>query len=230
MKNINYIRLFSVFAVVVLFSIQNLNAECNYDQMLRAEEFPIGIMLSWSTDFETNNSMFILEKSENGAEFQAAGTIRGAGTSKISKKYNFLDPQATGARIYYRLKQVDFDGTFSYSEVLSINKKLESNVMLVQLSSETVNKSFNFTVDAMKDGGSVLQIVDGKNAIVWQGTKMLLSGLNNISVDLSAQREGVYKVIVIMDNDEKSLTIRKVYDEIEKSSNVATDKTKSGKN
>ena len=59
---------------------------------------------------------------------------------------------------------------------------------------------------------------------------MLLSGLNNISVDLSAQREGVYKVIVIMDNDEKSLTIRKVYDEIEKSSNVATDKTKSGKN
>ena len=125
---------------------------------------------------------------------------------------------------------MDFDGTFSYSEVLSINKKLESNVMLVQLSSETVNKSFNFTVDAMKDGGSVLQIVDGTNTIVWQGTKMLLSGLNNISVDLSAQREGVYKVIVIMDKDEKTLTIRKVYDEIEKASNVATDKTKAGKN
>ena len=223
-------RLYALFGLMTILEYQTLFAECTYDQLLGAEEFPIGVMLSWSTIYEKNNSMFILEKSEDGSEFQTAGTVSGAGSSKTLRKYTFLDPQASSRKIYYRLKQVDFDGTFSYLEILPINKKLESNVMLVQLSSETVSKAFNFTIDAMKDGGIVLQMIDGNNDIVWQGTKMLLSGLNNISIDLTAQREGVYKVIVIMEKDEKMLTIRKVYDEIERSSNVATDRKKTGKN
>lgn len=229
MKQLNILYLPKLLIGLFVLSAMTLKAECTYEQMLKAEEFPIGIMLSWSTSFESNTSIFILEKADNNSEFQPVGTVRASGNSKTIKKYNFLDAQAASNKISYRIKQVDFDGTFSYSDVLTINKKLESNVMLVQLSNETVNKSFDFTIDAMKEGGAILQLIDGAGNITWQGTKMLSNGLNSLSIDMTGQREGVYKVLVIMDKDEKSLTIRKTYDEIEKASNVA-DRKKMGKN
>jgi hypothetical protein len=213
-----------------LLLTHSLKAECTYEQLIRAEEFPIGVMLSWSTVSESNNSMFVVEKSTDGQEFTPAGTVRGSGNSNAIKKYTFLDAQATSTKIYYRLKQVDFDGSFNHSEVLTINKKIETNVMLVQLSDETVNKSFDFTVDALKDGGVVFQLVDASGQIAWQGTKMLTNGLNAISIDLSAQKEGTYKVVVIMDKDEKMLTIKKSLDDVERAANVASERKKSGKN
>jgi hypothetical protein len=192
-----------------LLSVATTKAACTYDQLLRAEEFPIGVMLSWSTVAESNNSMFILEKSENGVDFTTAGTIKGAGSVKVVKKYNFLDVQASNQKIYYRLKQVDFDGTSSYSTVMPFDKKYQTNVMLVQMTSEMVSKSFDFTIDALKEGGVVLQIIDGANVMVWQGTKMVSQGLNNLCVDMSGLRDGVYKVVMVMEKDQKTLTIRK---------------------
>jgi hypothetical protein len=230
MRNLNAFRILALALGLMLQSIFSAQAECTYQQLIRAEEFPIGVMLSWSTASESNNSMFLVEKSENGGEFVLTGTVRGAGNSKNEKKYNFLDAQASGSKVNYRLKQVDFDGSFSYTDVLTINKKIETNVMLVQISSETVNKNFDFTLDALKDGGAVFQLVDGKGQVVWQGTKMLTNGLNNITIDLSAQKEGVYKVLVIMEKDEKMLTIRKSYDDVERAANVATGRKVKGKN
>ena len=230
MRKVNYSKIAPLALGLMLLTIFTAKAECTYQQLMRAEEFPIGIMLSWSTASENNNSMFLVEKSENGGEFVPSGTVRGSGNSKAEKKYTFLDPQPSSSKVNYRLKQVDFDGSFSYTDVLTINKKIETNVMLVQISSETVTKSFDFTVDALKDGGVVFQLVDGTGQVAWQGTKMLTNGLNNISIDLSAQKEGVYKVLVIMDKDEKMLTIRKSYDDVERASNVATERKTKGKN
>lgn len=229
MKQLKFYSIKNLLASLFVIVASALHAECTYEQLLKAEEFPIGIMLSWSTSYETNTSMFILEKADNDSDFQAVGTVRASGSSKTIKRYNFLDAQATSPKISYRIKQVDFDGSFSYSDVLTVYKRLEANVMLVQLSNETVNKSFDFTIDAMKDGGAVLQLIDGAGNITWQGTKMLASGLNSLSIDMTSQREGVYKVLIMMDKDEKSVTIRKTYDEIERASNVAG-RRKAGKN
>ncbi len=230
MRKIFYLIVCVTFLCALSLTPTTAHAECTYEQMMRAEEFPIGVMLSWSTAAENNNSMFVVEKSIDGQEFTPAGTVRGSGNSKAVKKYTFLDAQATSTKIYYRLKQVDFDGSSSLTEVLTMNKKIETNVMLVQISSETVFKSFDFTVDALKDGGVVFQLVDASGQVAWQGTKMLINGLNNISIDLSAQKEGTYKVVVIMDKDEKMLTIRKSFDDVERAANVASERRKSGKN
>ena len=215
--------------LALFFSFTAAHAECNYAQMLKAEEFPIGVMLSWSTSTENNNSMFIVEKSENNVDFTTAGTVKGAGTSSNIRKYNFLDAQASVQKMYYRLKQIDTSGAFNYTEILAINKKLQTCVMLVQLNSEMVTKSFDMTLDALKDGGIILQLLDGAGTIAWQGTRMLTAGLNNISIDMTAQRDGVYKVVVIMERDEKTLTIRKAVDEAERRANVASQRKTKGK-
>lgn len=203
-------------AGLLLICSASVKAACQYQQSLNAEEFPIGMMLSWTTTQENNNSMFILEKSDNGTDYQTIGSIRGAGTTREAKRYRFLDHQAANNKVFYRLKQVDFNGNFTYSETLNVTKKLETNILLVQLSSETVNKTFDFTVDALKEGGVVLQLIDGTNKIVWQGTHMLTFGLNSLSIDVSPYREGMYKVLVHMGRDIKTLTIQKLYADLAK--------------
>lgn len=225
-KHLIYLKALTLAA---FFNTTIAKATCVYNQLIKAEEFPIGVMLSWSTVAESNNSMFILEKSDNGIDFTTAGTIKGAGSTKSVKKYHFLDAQATTQKIHYRLKQVDFDGTFSYSEVLGFDKKYQTNVMLVQMSSEMVTKSFDFTIDALKEGGVVLQIIDGTNTMVWQGTKMVSQGLNNLSVDMSGLRDGVYKVVMVMEKDQKTLTIRKAVEELGLR-NMASERKKNSKN
>jgi hypothetical protein len=216
--------------IVALLFAEATHAACTYEQNLRSEEFQIGVMLTWSTNMESNNSMFVIEKSDDGFDFMAVGNIKGSGTTRLVKRYNFLDPQPSGKKVYYRLKQVDFDGTYSYSEVLNLNKKLESKFMIVQLKNETVNQTFDFTLDVLTDGGAVLRLADASGKPVWQGTQHLLAGLNHISIDMSSHNEGVYKVSILMDKDEKILTIRKSFDEIERRANMASDKKMQKKN
>lgn len=92
------------------------------------------IVLKWSTASELNNSHFILEKSYDLLqEWSSMTKITGNGTSSLRHDYQFVFPehliQDTGI-VYFRLKQVDFDGNYEYSPVLSI--ELQSSLNLNQ--------------------------------------------------------------------------------------------------
>jgi len=77
------------------------------------------VLLKWSTSQEHNFSHFIIERSTDGENFNQAALVFGAGESdtKIDYSYNDKDLKGRGGVIYYRLKQVDIDGTFRYSSV-----------------------------------------------------------------------------------------------------------------
>ena len=205
-------------------------ADCVFEQGLESKEFGVGLMLTWRTSSEDNNQTFIVEKSDNGASFSNIGNIKAGGTTRNSKPYNYLDVQATGKKIFYRLKQVDFDGTFSYSEVLIVNKKLDNNLVVVQMTSETTSRLFACMIDAMTEGDAKFQLLDASGQSVWQGTQKMTAGLNNITVDLSAHREGTYKFVVTMGKEDETLVIRKSLDEVESKINVATNKRTLGPN
>ncbi len=74
----------------------------------------------WNTASERNNSHFSIERSADGRNFTEIGKINGAGESSSSKTYTFNDPKPLKGINYYRLKQVDFDGKFEYSKVVSV--------------------------------------------------------------------------------------------------------------
>jgi len=80
--------------------------------------------LEWITASETNNAYFAIEKSLDGKTFTEAGRVVGKNSTN-GATYSFEDKNATG-RAYYRLKQVDFDGKFTYSAIVvtSVNQKL----------------------------------------------------------------------------------------------------------
>jgi len=80
--------------------------------------------LKWSTASESQNDYFILEKSMDGENFAELGRVNGAGNSSFEKHYEFID-QNPYALTYYRISQVDWDGTRSYGETILV--KNESN-------------------------------------------------------------------------------------------------------
>lgn len=76
--------------------------------------------LTWATASEKNNQGFEIERSADGAKFEKIGFVKGNGTSSETKQYTYEDDRLSSAVTYYRLKQVDFDGTFTYSKVVSV--------------------------------------------------------------------------------------------------------------
>ncbi len=78
------------------------------------------VRLNWSTAQEINNEKFVVERSEDGKQFAAIATVRGNGVTQRVINYSFIDEQPKGIN-YYRLKQVDFDGTASYSKTVRMD-------------------------------------------------------------------------------------------------------------
>jgi len=79
------------------------------------------VLCSWSTASEINNDYFIITKSRDGIHFEDAGMVDGAGNSSATLNYSFADESPYDGISYYRLKQVDFDGTSAYSQIVSVN-------------------------------------------------------------------------------------------------------------
>ncbi len=80
------------------------------------------VRLAWATASEKNNVGFTAERSVDGTVFVAVGTVAGAGTSSAPRAYSLLDARlpADAALLYYRLHQVDADGTGAYSPVRTV--------------------------------------------------------------------------------------------------------------
>ncbi len=73
--------------------------------------------VEWSTSSETNNDYFEVMKSLDGVSFLSIGKVDGTGFSTDVITYSFVDRSLDGKKSYYRIKQVDFDGSFDYSEI-----------------------------------------------------------------------------------------------------------------
>lgn len=75
-------------------------------------------LLRWVTGTEINNDYFEVERSTDGVNFETIGKVEGAGTTQNEQKYQFEDADIYIADVlYYRLRQVDMDGAFDYSEI-----------------------------------------------------------------------------------------------------------------
>jgi hypothetical protein len=77
------------------------------------------VELVWRTASELNNDRFEVERSRDNITFTKIGFVRGSGTTTEAKEYRFVDEGVSGL-LYYRLKQVDFDGAFAYSPVVEV--------------------------------------------------------------------------------------------------------------
>lgn len=90
-----------------------------------------GIELFWKTISEQNNEGFQIERRREREAWQTIGFVRGKGTTTEAQSYMFVDEQASG-KLFYRLKQIDFDGAFQYSSVIEVNLTAPEKFELAQ--------------------------------------------------------------------------------------------------
>jgi hypothetical protein len=89
-----------------------------------ATNHSLGVTLAWATASELNSARFEVERSADGVAFTTVATIIAAGTSTLAHTYSFLDTQLPlgTASVYYRLRQLDLNGTIHYSPVRSVTR------------------------------------------------------------------------------------------------------------
>lgn len=94
----------------------------------RGEKLRSSNLLKWETITENGNDYFVLEASNDGVEFYAVAQIDGAGTSLVKQEYEFehLNP---GDAEYYRLRQVDLNGTVNYTKTIALKNQLGSDIV-----------------------------------------------------------------------------------------------------
>lgn len=82
---------------------------------------PTSVMLNWATSSEVNNDYYCLERSIDGTTWECFEQINGQGHSFDIHYYSIMDNHPFPGTSYYRLKQIDFDGKFTYSEIRTTN-------------------------------------------------------------------------------------------------------------
>jgi hypothetical protein len=92
---------------------------------------PQEIELNWATATETNNEIFIIERSSDNSKWATIGSVRGAGFSNQTISYTFSDENPLETISYYRLKQIDFDGAFKYYGPIAANCSAEASDVFV---------------------------------------------------------------------------------------------------
>ncbi len=85
----------------------------------------------WVTSSETNNDYFTIERSRNAINWDIIGKVEGAGNSNVELSYHYQDDSFVNGINYYRLKQTDFDGNFTYSKLITINSLIDSQLKLL---------------------------------------------------------------------------------------------------
>jgi hypothetical protein len=93
-----------------------------------AQRQPQGVQLRWTTATELNNARFEVQRSADGKAFALIATAEGHGSSSQAVSYGLLDQEAPLSRLYYRLRQVDQDGSARFSPVVMVAGGLASDV------------------------------------------------------------------------------------------------------
>lgn len=118
--------------------------------------------LVWKTSSESNGDRFEVEVSTNGnAVYTKAGTVAAAGNSSTTKTYRFSYAMQTGVTYYFRLKMIDKDGSYKYSEIRSLS--CSGKALIVIAPNPVIDR---FTITGMENGKNLITIFGANGQLV----------------------------------------------------------------
>jgi hypothetical protein len=117
------------------------------------------VELNWTTATELNNSGFELQRSVKDEAFEKIAFVPGFGTTTDTKAYSYLDNNVSGF-LKYRLKQIDFDGSFEYSKTIEVNSLLNLSFELRQNYPNPFNPSTKIKYSVPQSSNVVIKVFD----------------------------------------------------------------------
>jgi len=148
------------------------------------------VTIEWVTLSEDNNDYFTIERSSNGNKWNPIGTIEGQGTTSTRSHYNFIDKNPLPGTSFYRLVQTDFDGTYSFSDVVSLNRIVD-DALISKIYPNPSTGTINWFTSLGPDQMVEFCIKDVQGKVVAQNT---MNATHRMSANMDQLTDGVYFV------------------------------------
>jgi hypothetical protein len=151
------------------------------------------VELNWTTATETNNQGFEIERKNIEGSFEQVGYVAGFGTTTEPKAYSFVDSKLEDGNYTYRLKQIDFNGTFSYSEEVNVEVEIPLEYSLDQNYPNPFNPSTTIKYSIAEDGIVKIAIYNmlGEEVATLVNTQQK-AGRYEVNFNASGLSSGVY--------------------------------------
>ncbi len=151
------------------------------------------VVLNWSTATEVNNQMFEIERRSEEGQFFTIGYVEGYGTTTEPQEYSYMDNSVGTGIYYYRLKQIDYDGSFEYSYVVEVEVTAPIEFALHQNYPNPFNPSTTIRFELNQSGQTLLKIYDIlSREIVRLVDEELPAGSYKVTFNADALPSGVY--------------------------------------
>lgn len=151
------------------------------------------VTLEWSTATETNNQGFELQRKAGEGDFQVFGFVNGNGTTTTPQSYSVVDKNLEPGTYYYRLKQIDFDGQFEFSNVIEVEIAQPATYSMEQNYPNPFNPSTSIRFSLADQSMTMLRVYN----VLGQEVATLLNGElaagnHEVNFDASNFTSGVY--------------------------------------
>lgn len=150
------------------------------------------VLCTWKTLQEQNSSHFIVERSNDAVQFYSTGHVPAAGNSTLAADYQFMDDNILPPGkeyLYYRLKMVDLDGSFTYSNTIKVTLKYAQGLRTYP-NPVTDQLTVSFTSPVAKAGA--LNIINEAGVNVYRQSMIILKGNNSFQIDTRLLPAGNY--------------------------------------
>ncbi|MFH0866877.1 MAG: hypothetical protein V1904_11830 [Bacteroidota bacterium] len=170
-----------------------------------AKEKDDNVILNWSTASEVNNDFFTIENSENGIDFNTIGYIEGSGNSNSVLDYNFVDENPYKIS-FYRLKQTDYDGGYTYSQIIKVSLNETSNGEIIIIAA---NGEIKVMTSDTENGQLQVNVYTLSGTLLFINSINVEDGSNTIKIKPDIEGNSIYLVSVSLNGQQPVNT--KVY-------------------
>jgi hypothetical protein len=150
------------------------------------------VALRWETAQEVNHSHFVIERSADGASFQAIGERQGAGDASQITAYQFVDATPNQGVNYYRLKQVDLDGSFAYSERREVQLEATASLQWQAISPNPAQETLTVRWLAALNQTIQAELLTVQGQVVRSHIQHVQAGPGHLTFDLPDLPAGMY--------------------------------------
>jgi hypothetical protein len=161
------------------------------------------MILNWATASETNNDFFIIERSDNSIDFYTIGMVNGAGNSNEVIEYNYSDNEPLYGTSFYRIKQTDFDGQYSYSAIVSFYFQNFTDEILIR----SENGFLTINMNSENECDAALSIFEISGKQVLNESYKINKGQNQLNINNTNLSGSIY-LIHLMKSDGSSTSLK----------------------
>jgi hypothetical protein len=168
------------------------------------------VQINWSTNFESNNDRFEVERSFDGSGWEKAGTVMASGNSGIRTNYSFTDDigknTALKKDVFYRLRQFDKNGRTSVTRILVVRVYNTKSVSTISVTPNPAKSDINVQLQLVQASMATLRIRNASGMEVMKKVQKYAAGSHNILMEGSSNLQpGMYVLEVVINSKERMI-------------------------